>query len=87
MGRIIKEWAVVVDGKVKMCAVADRDFFDLPASCDGSVKSRLGDSFDLIDLSEYEGQKPAEDWNWDGTTFSCEFQTVATEEEAPQTEE
>jgi hypothetical protein len=73
MGGVIKEWAVVVGGKVKLCAVADREFFDLPASCDGSVKSKFGDDFTLVDLSEYPGQNPAAGWDWNGTTFSTEF--------------
>ena len=72
MGGVIKDWAVIVDGKVKLCAVADREFFDLPESCDGSVKSKLGENFTLVDLSEYPGQNPAEGWDWDGQSFSCE---------------
>jgi|Laugrespbdmm15sd_2_1035082.scaffolds.fasta_scaffold03379_10 CDP-glycerol glycerophosphotransferase (TagB/SpsB family) len=76
MAGIIKEWAVVVNGKVKLCAVADREFFDLPASCDGSVKAKFGNDFTLVDLSEYPGQNPAEGWDWDGTTFSFEFDIV-----------
>ena len=73
MGGVIKEWAVVVEGKVKLCAVADREFFDLPASCDGSVKSKFGDDFTLVDLSEYPGQNPAVGWDWNGESFSTEF--------------
>lgn len=75
-----KEWAVVVDGKVKLCAVADREFFDLPASYDGSVKSKFGNNFLLVDLSEYPGQNPAEGWDWDGTRFSNPNQIVIEQE-------
>ena len=78
MAGIIKEWAVVVNGKVKLCAVADREFFDLPASCDGSVKAKFGNDFTLVDLSEYAGQNPAEGWDWNGTTFSNPNQEIVT---------
>lgn len=87
MAGIIKEWAVVVDGKVRLCAVADREFFDLPASYDGSVKSKFGNLFTLVDLSEYAGQNPAEGWDWDGTTFSNPNQEVVTAPPPEPTEE
>lgn len=87
MVRVTKEWAVVVDGKVKLCAVADREFFDLPASYDGSVKSKFGNLFTLVDLSEYAGQNPAEGWDWDGTTFSNPNQEVVTAPPPEPTEE
>ena len=80
MGGVVKEWAVVVDGKVKLCAVADRKFFDLPASYDGSVKSKFGNSFTLVDLSEYPGQNPAEGWDWDGSSFYNPLQFTVTQE-------
>lgn len=87
MVRVVKEWAVIVDGKVKLCAVADREFFDLPASYDGSVKSKFGNLFTLVDLSEYPGQNPAEGWDWDGTTFSNPNQEVVTAPAPEPTEE
>ena len=87
MAGVVKEWAVVVNGKVKLCAVADREFFDLPASCDGSVKSKFGNLFTLVDLSEYPGQNPAEGWDWDGEVFSLPFQEVVTEPAPEPTEE
>lgn len=80
MDRVVKEWAVVVDGKVKLCAVASKDFFDIPASCDGSVRSKFGDNFELVDLTQYPGQNPAEGWDWDGSAFSFQFQTQVIEE-------
>lgn len=87
MAGVVKEWAVVVDGKVKLCAVADREFFDLPASYDGSVKSKFGNLFTLVDLSEYAGQNPAEGWDWDGTTFSNPNQEFVTAPLPEPTEE
>ena len=80
MAGVVKEWAVVVDGKVKLCAVADREFFDLPASYDGSVKSKFGNAFTLVDLSEYPGQNPAEGWDWDGSSFYNPLQFAVTKE-------
>jgi hypothetical protein len=76
MARIVKEWAVVVNGKVKTCAVADREFFDLPSSYDGSIKSKFGNDFILVDLSEYPGQNPAEGWDWDGEKFSLQSEVI-----------
>lgn len=87
MAGVVKEWAVVVDGKVRLCAVADREFFDLPASYDGSVKSKFGNLFTLVDLSEYAGQNPAEGWDWDGTTFSNPNQENVTAPPPEPTEE
>jgi hypothetical protein len=82
MGGVIKEWAVVVGGKVRLCAVADREFFDIPASHDGSVKSKFGDDFTLVDLSQYPGQNPAEGWDWNGEFFSFTFDVTTPQPEA-----
>ncbi len=64
----VKNWAVIVNGIIVERILATEEFFDLPPSVDGSIKSKYP-SFIVVDLSLH-GTNPNVGWQYINGVFS-----------------
>ena len=68
MAGIVKNYAVVVNGIVVEKVLASADFFEIPPTVDGSIRSKYP-SFIIVNLDEIYSSTPNVGWSYVDNVF------------------